>query len=307
LKGSVCALEHVRGAGEVEIVRLARVQHACAHRDQLLLAGVGPGAIKHRLKAQRYLLLHRAVYLIDSARRDEWTATMAMVLLFAGDALVSHRGAGSVWGLLDGPPPAPEVTLVGRGAHSQSGVTIHRVTSVDPCDVRWRRDLPVTSPARTVVDLAGTLTALELEDVLAMCLEKRLASLKEIEQAIDRAPATSPGIGTLRRLLRQGGFARTRSYYERKLLKLIADAGLPRPLTNHRMAGHEVDLVWLEQKLVVEFDGRKFHGDRRAFETDRRRDQDLVAAGYRVIRVTARQLEQEPYVVVARLAAALAV
>lgn len=156
------------------------------------------------------------------------------------------------------------------------------------------------------MDLAGVVDALELENALAVCREKRLCSDKEIREAMHRAPSNRPGIATLRRLLRQGGFARTKSYYERKLLKLIADAGLPRPLTNHRVAGHEVDLVWLDQRLVVEFDSRKFHGDRRAFETDRRRDQDLVAAGYRVIRVTARQLEQEPYVVVARLAAALA-
>jgi very-short-patch-repair endonuclease len=123
---------------------------------------------------------------------------------------------------------------------------------------------------------------------------------------MDRVPANHPGIATLRRLLDQGGFARTRSYYERKLLALIAEAGLPRPLTNHRVAGHEVDMVWLDRKLVLEFDGRKFHSDRRAFETDRRRDQDLVAAGYRVIRITARQLEREPLALIARLAAALA-
>ncbi|HWD64347.1 MAG TPA: hypothetical protein VG405_04175 [Solirubrobacteraceae bacterium] len=168
---------------------------------------------------------------------------MAAVLLFAGDAVASHRSAGSVWGMLDDPPPRAEVTLVGRSAHPLPGVTIHRVPALGPRDVRWRKDLPVTSPARTVVDLAGVLDALELENALAVCREERLASVSEIKQAIDRAPQ-SRGVGTLRRLLGQGGFARTRSYYERRFLKLVTDAGLPRPLANHRVAGHEVDVVW---------------------------------------------------------------
>jgi very-short-patch-repair endonuclease len=230
---------------------------------------------------------------------------MAAVLLFAGDALATHRAAGAAWGMLDDPPPQAELTLVGRSAHSLPGVKIHRVATLDPRDVRWRKDLPVTSPARTAVDLAGVLTPLELEDVLAVCLDRGLASVNEIRSAMERAPQ-SRGIGTLQRLLDRGGFARTKSSYERKLLAMIAQAGLPRPLTNHVVAGHEVDMVWLDRKLVVEFDGRKWHGDRRAFENDRRRDQDLVVAGYRVIRITARQLEQEPLGVIARLAVALA-
>lgn len=230
---------------------------------------------------------------------------MSAVLRYAGHALASHLVAGAVWGMLDQVPALPEVTLVGRGGHELAGVKVHRVPALDHRDVRWRRDLPVTSPARTVVDLAGVLRVLELENALAVCLKERLASVREIRAAMERAPH-SPGIATLRRLFDQGGFARTKSYYERRLLGLIGEAGLPRPLTNHVVAGHEVDLVWLERKLVVEFDSRKWHGDRRAFETDRRRDQDLVAAGYRVIRVTARQLEQEPFGVIARLAAALA-
>ncbi len=157
-----------------------------------------------------------------------------------------------------------------------------------------------------MVDLAGSLSVLELENALAVCLTKRLATTREIRAAIERAPQRTAGLPILRRLLDQGGFARTRSFYERKLLDMIIGAGLPRPLTNHPVAGHEVDMVWPDKRLVVEFDGFTFHADRRAFERDRRRDQDLVAAGYRVIRVTARQLEDEPLGVIARLAAALA-
>lgn len=230
---------------------------------------------------------------------------MAALLRLGGDALASHAAAGAVWGMLDDVRPEPEVTLVARGRLSLPGVKIHRVAGIHPRDVRRRSDLPVTSPARTVVDLAAGLTAIELENVVAACMRRGLATAKEIRAAMDRAPH-SAGIGTLRRLLDQGGFARTRSYYERRVLSLIDQAGLPRPLTNHKVAGHEVDMVWVEKKLVLEFDGFAYHADRGAFERDRRRDQDLVAAGYRVIRVTARQVEEEPFGLIARLAAALA-
>ncbi|HET9719616.1 MAG TPA: DUF559 domain-containing protein [Solirubrobacteraceae bacterium] len=231
---------------------------------------------------------------------------MAATLLFGGDAVVAVRSAGVLWEMLDEVPPLPEVLVVGRNAHEQARIRIHRAREVLDRDVRWRHGLPVTSPALTVIHLAGVLDTLELEDVLAVCRERRLASEREIRQRIEQA-GHPPGIATLRRLLDQGGFARTKSYYERRLLALIAQAGLPRPLTNHRLIRYEVDMVWLERKLVLEFDSRRFHTDRRAFERDRRRDQDLAAAGYRVIRVTARQLENEPFRVIARIAAALAV
>jgi very-short-patch-repair endonuclease len=230
---------------------------------------------------------------------------MAAVLRLKGDGLLSHIAAGFVWKMVEGEPVAVDVTVVGRQAHRVKGVRSHRVMRLDPRDVRWRSDLPVTSPARTVVDLAGVLDAHELENAVAVCREERLCSVEEIRRAMKLAPH-SPGIGTLRRILDGETFSRTRSDYERRLLNLIEQAGLPRPLTNRRIAGHEVDMLWSEQKLVLEFDGFKFHSDRRAFERDRRRDQDLVARGYRVIRITARQLEEEPLAVIARLAVALA-
>ena len=98
---------------------------------------------------------------------------------------------------------------------------------------------------------------------------------------------------------------RTRSRAERRLLNRIRKRGLPHPAANERVAGHEVDLLWAEEKLIVEFDSFRFHSSRRAFETDRRRDQDLAALGYIVIRVTWLQLTREPESTVDRIAAAL--
>jgi very-short-patch-repair endonuclease len=98
----------------------------------------------------------------------------------------------------------------------------------------------------------------------------------------------------------------TRSEAERRLLTLIERAALPRPRTNTRVGRYEVDALWPETRLIVEVDGFAFHGTRAAFERDRRRDADLTAMGFRVVRVTWRQLVDEPHLVVARLAGALA-
>ena len=103
-----------------------------------------------------------------------------------------------------------------------------------------------------------------------------------------------------------GGPRRTRSWGERRLLALVRQAGLPVPMTNRMLNGHEVDAVWADHRLIVEIDGYDFHGGRRAFETDRARDAAHVAAGYRVIRFTANQLRDEPLIVIGQLSAALA-
>lgn len=230
---------------------------------------------------------------------------MAAVLRFGGDALVTHISAGALWQLLDEIPDRPEVTLAGRSFHPIAGVHVRRIKALDSRDLAWRRGMPVSAPARTIVELAGVSSKLELESAIATAAKLRLTSIAKIREAMNRAPRAT-GIPALRSLLEHDSFARTRSRYERRLLDLVTQAGLPRPLTNHRLAGHEVDMVWLDRRLVVEFDGFGFHGDRRAFERDRRRDQDLVAAGYRVIRITARQSDDEPYALIARLAVALA-
>lgn len=250
--------------------------------------------------------LHSAVYRLTEKPPDFFTRAMAAALRLRGDAILSHRTAGVVWEMIDDEPPEVELTLVGRQCHPLPGTRVHRVGVLEQREARWRKDLPVTSPARTLLDLAAVLDVYALESALGVCRDEQLCRDGDIEQAIAGAPANSAGIAVLRGLVDQGGFARTRSLYERKLLKLLAQAGLPRPITNHRVAGHEVDVVWLDKRLVLEFDSFRFHRNRRSFENDRRRDQDLVAAGYRVIRITARQLDHEPLGLIARLAAALA-
>jgi very-short-patch-repair endonuclease len=189
-------------------------------------------------------------------------------------------------------------------ARSRPGLTIHRATALDKRDLRCRHGLPVTSPARTIVDFAAEAEDLELEGALGYLFERRLATRATVEAAIERATFRA-GVARLRALLDAGAPALSRSKAERLLRRLLKAAELPQPISNAKLLGHEVDFLWPQHRLVVEFDGYHVHGRRSAFEQDRRRDQRLVAAGYRVVRVTWRQLEREPYAVIARLAQAL--
>jgi very-short-patch-repair endonuclease len=158
--------------------------------------------------------------------------------------------------------------------------------------------VPLTSPERTLLDLAATTDPRTLERAV-----HQARSSERLQEAIERH-AGRPGAAALQALL---DAPLTRSEAERRLLHLIRAAGLPPPRTNVRIGRFEVDALGPAERLVVEIDGFAFHGSRAAFERDRARDAELQALGYRVMRITWRQLERGPHAVVARLAAALAI
>jgi len=291
------------------VLRLAKLQHGCVHRSQFHAAGFSNKALARRVAHGRLERLQPDVFLARRQSPALLERAMAAALELCGDAVVGGLAAASIWRMIDGAPSGIDVMVVGRNAAPRQGVQIHRVRTLARKDIRWRSGIPLTSPARTLIDLGVILDPLELENALAETLVRGLAREAEIAAAMQRAPRRA-GIPVLRQLLsyrQDAGVdpARTRSVYERKLLELIAEAELPRPVTNVPVEGHVVDMFWPAQRLVVEFDGFAYHSDRQAFENDRLRDQDLVAAGYRVIRITARQLDRTPLALIARLAQAL--
>ncbi len=312
---SIWAIEAVQGLGDGEIARIAELQRGLVHREQLLAAGITGGGIKHRLSTGRLHSIYRDVYLVGRPRLEPLAAATAAVTHLRGHAVLSHRTAAQLWGLVDGDErPVTVTTKRGIDFRSRRGLVVHRSRSLSQADVRLRDRLPVTSPSRTLLDLAGVLDLHELEAAYAIAQRAGLATAKEVAAAIECAPR-SKGVAKLRALLRADANASsqgarkprlTRSGYERKLLELLEEACLPRPLANAKVDGMEVDLLWPEQKLIVEFDGFAYHSDRDAFERDRLRDQRLTAAGYRVIRVTARQLDNSPLAVISSIAMALA-
>jgi len=163
----------------------------------------------------------------------------------------------------------------------------------------------VTSPARTILDLAGCSTARELEQAVGEAFALRLTSRPALVVMIERHPRR-PGLRALRALLdAERPPARTRSPAEERLLTKIRAARLPEPEVNARLGRWEIDFLWREQRLVVEVDGYASHSSPRAFERDRRKTIELQAAGLTVRRISAASVREQPHRAVETIARAL--
>jgi hypothetical protein len=185
-------------------------------------------------------------------------------------------------------------------------LVVHYARGLRPEDRAVVEGIPATAVPRTLLDLAISLGAHQLERCLERTEELDLFDLRHVESLLRRTVG-HPGHGRLRlalALYREPAF--TRSETERRILKLVGEAGLPVPSTGFNMVGHELDLYWVKERLAVEIDTFETHGSRAAFERDRRRDADLRAAGVEVERVTSRRLEREPGEVVRQLGSLLA-
>jgi very-short-patch-repair endonuclease len=221
--------------------------------------------------------------------------------------MLSHASAALVWDLIQEPLKSVEITLASPGiGRRRPGITLHRSGNLLQRDVRTHKDLPVTSPARTLLDLAGCQDSRSLERALDEALiVRKLVSRSQIVDVLDRAGGHG-GAFLLRALITRRNSTITHSQAERKCLELIRKAGLPEPNTQARIAGYTVDLLWPEHRVVFEIDGYTFHTSRFAFDRDRRKDAALKSAGYDPNRLSRDQVMFEPYLAVAAISAALA-
>ena len=281
---------------------LAACQQALITTEQLLAAGIGRGAIATRgcgrppdPNSSRRLPGRPTRHAADA--RDGRPPHLRVSTLRA-----EPPDGGSHRGLRAHAPALIDVTVRGN-VRPKEGIRIHRTRELDPHDVTTREHLRVTTPARTLLDLAVHVTTSELERAIEEAQAQRLTTRHGL-----RALLTSRRSTAVRQALeRTQEPSITRSKAERRLLDLIRRANLPAPRTNARIGPYEVDFLWPAQRVVVEVDGGQLsHSTRAAFHRDRTRDAQLQAAGYRVIRVTWRQLIREPEAVIARLAAVLA-
>jgi very-short-patch-repair endonuclease len=289
-------------AVEREVARVAARQDNVIAREQLIAAGLGRGAIDHRVRVSWMQRLHHGVYLIGPAPPTPMARTRAAAIACGDDAVISHRSAAVLFGLLPDRGGDVDVTVVGRNAHRQAGIVIHRVSAIARQDVTSVRGLRVTSIARTICDLAATESRDDVMRAFQEALYRRVVTPRALAAVLAREPRRK-GAPVIHSLIDDPRM--TRSQRERLLLKLIDQAQLPKPVSNVHVHGHLVDVFWPDERLILEFDGWGAHGHRMAFEKDRKRDQVLLAAGYRVVRVTDRQLLEEPMAVIARIAQAL--
>jgi len=147
-------LVQVEGGGDPEIARVAAAQRGCVSREQLLAAGVGRGAISHRLERRLLHRFHPGVYLVGHTVLAPLAAEMAALLYDRGHAVLSHPSAASIWGFAEPVTDAITLTIVGKDVRSRPGLRLFRVPELDRRDLRIREGLPVTSPARTLLDFA---------------------------------------------------------------------------------------------------------------------------------------------------------
>jgi hypothetical protein len=268
-------------APDLVIASLADVQYGVVTRAQLLDAGVSDDAVDGRVRARRLRRVHRGVYAVGHGRLTVEGRWMAAVLAGGTGAVLSHGSAAAAWDLRRTPIGAIDVTVPTRAGRGQrAGLKIHRCR-LSAGDVAEVDGVPVTSVARTIIDLSRTLKGRPLEHVIDRADERGLVDFDDLRSA---------NSASLRAVLRAYDPAPTRSELEERFLRLCDDHGVPRPETNIRIEGFEVDFVWRDRRLVVEVDGYAYHRSPTAFEGDRERDVRLQIAGWRVLRFTWRQI-----------------
>ena len=272
-------------------------------RRQLLEAGIAGGVIDRRLAQGRLKPLFRGVYLVGPLLLPI-AREMAACLACGPSAVVSHRTAATLWGMVERRSSREIHVSVRKGHPRRPDIVIHRSKSLRSDETTVHDHVPITTPARTIYDLARNEHSRVLERAVSEAVAAGLMTSREISGLLRRY-AGRPGGLPLREILGSRGPRFTRSEAEMRFLGLLERARLPVPLVNARVAGYEVDFHWPADRLVAEVDGFAYHSSRPAFERDRIRDGDLSAAGLRVVRITWRQLVDEPLAVAARLGACL--
>ena len=220
--------------------------------------------------------------------------------------MLSHRAAGALWGIQ--PPQGwPIDVTTPRKLESRPGIRFH-CSRLPPDEVTVHEGIPVTGVTRTLFDLAAVVPLGQLGRAMREVEARRLWDRLSLHGLLARHPRP-PGAAAIRALLDGDAYV-TRSEFEERLLAVLDAGGLQQPLANVTIhLGDrfiEVDFAWPEHGVIVELDGHATHGTRASFEDDRARDRALVAAGWRVIRITWRQLRDEPAAVAGDVRAALA-
>jgi hypothetical protein len=286
------------------LAEFADRQHGVVSARQLRALGYSYDVIADAAAAGRLHRLHRGVYAVGRRRLD-WHGHCRAAVLACAPAYASHASAGWIWGLLRYAPERIDVTAPTR-RHRKMTIRLH-YARLDPCDCAEREAIPVTSLARTLLDLAATLPRRRFDRVLERSEELGRFDLAAVEDLLARV-AHHPGVVPLRDALAlyRPNPAFIRSGVEGRFLSLVESAGLPVPAMNCNVAGLELDAYWEPQRFAVELDVFETHGTRAAFARDRLRQEDLLLAGIEVDRITGDRLEREPQRVTERLARLLA-
>jgi hypothetical protein len=302
------------GGRKRRLAELAGSQGGVASLGQLRDIDLTQRAAEYRAKEGELHRVHRGVYAVGHRAIGRMGTLRAAVLACGEGAVVSHGTAAAFWDLREQWPALVDVTGGRQAGRKLDGIRCRRCRYPAPHEIVVPEGLPCTSPARTLVDSAGMLGTTSLQRMVERAAVRRLLDLGALDSAIQNAKRRR-GISTLQAILadwrtEDGSVPDLRSDFEALVLPRLVTMGLPRPTCNETLEidGERimVDFLWEEQQVVVETDGEGTHGTPVAFQRDRRRDQILVAAGYRVARATWDQMHGELDAVVHRIARTLA-
>lgn len=269
---------HPKRAPDICVAEIARQQHGAVSIGQLRSCGLSDTAVRERVRAGRLHREHQGVYGVGHIAPSDERRWMAAVLALSGApatgspaAVLSHRSAAELWRVLPVSDEPVDVSLLSRGGkRKRDGIRVHRPTRLAPEETTRQREIPVTSPARTLEDLRSVVPS------------------RVMRRATGQAEFLGLPIGS------EVVSDRTRSELERRFLWLCGRHHLPKAAVNLPIGEMTVDFCWVEQKLVVETDGYRSHRGRAAFEGDRARDLRLRTLGYDVLHFSYRQVFEEP-------------
>jgi hypothetical protein len=268
--------------------------------------GYSNAAITRATRAGRLHRVHRGVYAVGRNDLSHHGRCIAAVAACGPGALLSHAAAAWLWGVVPTCPRIVDVSVATRGKRRpEQTIRLHFSPALTEADRTRIERIPATSLPRTLLDCAASFSAARLRKAIEKAERMELLDLRQIEALLARTRG-HPGWGRLRaalRAYRDPGF--TRSDLERDFLRLVREAGLPRPATNLFVAGFELDAYWEAERFAVELDTYEFHGGRISFEQDRLRREDLKLAGIEITQVTGNRMDREPERVKERLSALL--
>ncbi len=283
------------------VAALAADQWGVVSVADLRRCGLSYNAIWTRVRAGRLHLLYRGVYAVGHTNVSLEGRFLAAVKACPPGTVLSHYSAAALYGIVEWDDRFPEVTAECGARHP--GIRVHRSSTLRG-DTTRVRGVPVTTVARTLVDLASVLPYKPLRRAVREAMAKRLVAPGQIVAAMQ---PNRRGTANLRRIL-ASGYTPTRSELEDAVLDLIVRGGLVVPEVNRplNINGRLVipDFRWPEQRLVIEADGAEWHDFRLAREDDADRHAILEAHGERVVRVTWDQAVRRQKQTLARLEAA---
>ncbi len=288
------------------IASIAGDQYGVFTRRQALTAGLKASSIADRTEAGTYDRLFPGVYGIAGSSRGWHRSVISAVLAGSQPAAASHRTAAYLWGMTDRRPSEIEIVSRRHLRVKRKNYIVRESKDLLTTDVVHVDGIPTTSAVRTIVDLGASAPPWTVEKCLDTALRKELFTTWEVHRFVARvAKRGRNGIGTIRPLLdeRLTWVGHTESDLEDLFRRVISSTSHPMPMTQYELvepSGRFVgrfDFAYVEQKVLIETDGERFHTDSVSFQRDREKQNRAHALGWTVYRFTWRQLVDEPYAV----------